>query len=326
MRKWALLAAMSVAATSNASFDMMYIPDTSGTSVHRYDPVNRVYLGAINSSGRLASGTSSTSRLALSEAGGSPYFVNGSTGEFQTSTTNAGALGMLFRASGTELLTTSGTSLRRYDATSGAVINSQSVVGTMSFAQAFAEIGSGRIAVLGYTASGLAVQTYSGTLGYLSETVVVSATNVAASSAVSSMAYVTLGGVNHLVFTYRNSSNQVTLARVSMSGGITPGSVSSDTLTGYSTTTANTITSVMAGHGGSFFVVGLGTTTTTSRIKQFYIAGGGLNTIQDYTTTAFVAPSGNYWMGSNIVAPEPGTMLALGAGLAAIMRKRRKKS
>lgn len=305
---------------------MMYIPDTAGSVVHRYDPVSRVYLGSFNAQSRLVTGNSATNTVGLSVAGGLPAFYDGYTGDFLGSTTTAGAQGLLMRSSGTELLTTSGAVMRRYSAVTGSELQSTAFAGTMLNGLSFAEIGSGRIAVLGVSATGIVIQTYSSTFGYISESLVVATAGVSTAAALSSMAFVSLGGVSHLVFSYRDASNSVNLARVTMSGGITPsGAATVTTLTGYSTTSAFTTTSVMAGHNGSFFVTGLSTTGTSSRIKQMYTAGGLLTTTQDYVTSAFVAPSAGYWMGSNVVAPEPCSMLALAGGLAAMLRKRRRR-
>ncbi len=324
MKLLALLSYLAISGSVAASFDMMYIPDAGGSIVHRFDPVNRVYLGSINAPSRMASGNNSSSRLAVCETGSLPYFVNGYTGEFQTSTTGASAQTIHLKAAGNELLASSGAVLRRYDPVSAALISSAGVSGTM-FAQSIAEIGGSRIAVLGTTANGITLQTYSSTLGFLSETLLISSANAASSAALSSMAFVTLGGASHVVFTYRNSSNQVSLARVAMTGGITPGATSQEVLSGFSTTSALTTTSVMAGHGGSFFIVGQGTTSTISRVIQGYIVPGiATFTTQNYTTTAFVAPVGGYWSGSNVVAPEPGSMIAIGAGILGLLRRRRK--
>ncbi|MBL8060033.1 MAG: PEP-CTERM sorting domain-containing protein [Chthonomonas sp.] len=322
MKSIFVLSLVVTSGVAAASFDMMYLPDETGDFVRRFDPVNRVSLGSFNALGTTkVIGNRTTSHVVTAGFSTNGYIFNGFTGEFK-GLVQSPMVAMYLRNDGSEVISYNNVGLRRHDSTTGALLGTGTLGGTAIDIDAFAEIGGGRIAALGRSATGVVLQQYTSSLTYINETLLFAASTVAASAALSSMAYIDSAGSQNLFFTHRTSSNSVSLDRINLtSGGTVVGSIFPTLLSGWSTVSASHQANVMAGHAGSFFVIGNSTTASNVRIGQYYNTGGTYNAIQYYNTTALTLPTGE-WQGANVVAPEPGTIIALGGGALALLRRR----
>jgi len=90
-------------------------------------------------------------------------------------------------------------------------------------------------------------------------------------------------------------------------------------LAGFGTTV---MPSLVPGHTG-YFVVGQDSTTSTNLRMDGYSTMGAL--LHQTQTPGYTFASSNFGA-DNIVAPEPGTMIAIGVGLAAMLKRRKKTS
>jgi len=106
------------------------------------------------------------------------------------------------------------------------------------------------------------------------------------------------------------------------SGGSITSLSSSSGLNALVSATANTPIAAVSGHQG-FYLVGRDTGGTLTRIIQY--DSDNVPSIQgSYTTSVFTTPTDRNWTMANVVAPEPGTMITLGVGLAALIRAKKK--
>jgi hypothetical protein len=185
--------------------------------------------------------------------------------------------------------------------------------------------GSNRLVVGKDVVGNLVLNTYSSSGNYLSSTQVATAASIAANVATSGITVSTSSsGTLQAWFTWRTSGGAVRLGRYTISGNTTALSDTFD-LAVFSTASASSTQSVMAGHGGSVFVVGPDATTPTlTRIAQVAAFGNGSGIVANYTTNAFSVPATTDFSGANVIAPEPGTLAALSLGAILTLRKRRR--
>ena len=120
-------------------------------------------------------------------------------------------------------------------------------------------------------------------------------------------------------FTYINLWGNVTVGRSSVNAFGAAGPVTGFSLPGFASGTV--MPTAVPAHGG-FFLVGQSSTTATDTLVRKMdnatsFAAEYTNTISGTTFTV------GAYQAANVVAPEPGSMIALGVGIAALLRKRR---
>jgi hypothetical protein len=87
-----------------------------------------------------------------------------------------------------------------------------------------------------------------------------------------------------------------------------------------SQSTLTTTTAITRGHAQ--FGYYLGATPTGFGYQKFYENGAS---VQNFTQVALPSQIGSINSAVTVVAPEPGSMIALGIGVAALLRKRKNK-
>ena len=331
MRVFALsLVALSFAAAARASFDMMIIPDASGTRYTRFDPINRVALGDISIGGAAKVTAIASNPNGIYQYADGHMSVNNSTGEVNAFPSFAPTSVFTYSPfSGLLAQTDPGLGSVTFGSlNANGVYTSSTFISTPSgfTTRGIIPISATSWVVYGTNAAGIQLLRYSSS-GVLTDSV----TNAVASSALlggtgamGQGAYVAKGPNNYLAIPYRDQTGAHRLLNITVQSSIMT-VFNQQVISNYASVNSSTTLSAVAGHSG-FFVVGADQSTPTlTRITAFDNTPP-FSIWNSYTTNAVSAPNNNTaWRMANVVAPEPGTMAALALGLAAITRLRRKK-
>lgn len=318
------LAMASMAA--HASFDLMIVPDSAGNGYVRYDPINRVALGTVNVMGgnRVTAISSNPNGLYNYVSGWMQ--VNNSTGErISNPTFTSGTL--LFNLDGTKVAqyTSSSVNIATLSSSSGSISlgPSWAVPGGLSV-QGMTAVSSNRWVVYGTTVGGMSAYLINDsgvTLGSLSN--FVNSPNML-TTGIGMGTRVVNGTSEYFVMGYRANGGSHNLVALQVLASALS-YAAAQTLSNFSTVNVNTSLGLVSGHTG-FFVVGADSATPTSaRIMEMDVAPV-FATVSNHTTNAFAPPTTGSWRMANLVAPEPGPMIALGVGLAALIGRRRRKN
>lgn len=310
---------LGVAALGSAqtSFDLMMLPDNNTNRVIRFDPNSRVALGEFGDFGPLP---------------GTRYVTVGSNGRaYVTSplgTTivnyNTGLnLGFATSLSSRVSISPNGGRLFSTVANNVAVLSPNLVTeGSFSGPIVFNTVtatSDNRAVLFGWNANQIRVTPFNAATGFgplaTAGNIVVNGTIGSSQASVSGSAATI--GVTFMDSLFGRSYTQV-------NQDLTTGSVNTvtSTLSGGSVFAANAHVMVMPAHGGWWLVGDDATNADLTRIAYY---GPDFNFAYSYTTNAVNVPQSD-WGGHNIVAPEPGTMVALGLGLAALLKRRRRSS
>jgi hypothetical protein len=270
--------------------------------IHRYDPVNRVYLGSFGQ-GSLLPVTS----MALDQTNGRVFVkqntfltaFNYATGEalFSTST-NAGAIA--YRENFGDLITSSSVGLLLQ----GVSMSAFSIQSVYASAPASTQITSdGSSVFIANPANGTFVK-YSGSS---TATSTASFTNPNMTGDTIAGMMTSQSGAYHFAL---SATDRRYYATTSLANSVFSGSAS----------TLTTTTAITRGHREYGYY--LGATATGFGFQKFY--EDGIN-FQNFTQVALPSQIGSINSAVTVVAPEPGSMIALGLGVAALLRKRKNK-
>jgi hypothetical protein len=301
MKYVALSLAVSFAAIGHASFEMMLIADNTNGVIHRYDPVNRVYLGSFGQGSLLP-----VASMALDQTNGRVFVkqdtfltaFNYATGEalFSTST-NAGAIA--YRENFGDLITSTSLGLLRL----GVSMSGFGITSVYSGAPASTQITSdGSSVFIANPANGTFVK-YSGSS--TATTTVTTSSNAGLTGDTIAGMMTSQSGAFHFALSATDRRYYVT---TSLANSVVSGSAS----------TLTTTTAITRGHGEYGYY--LGATATGFGIQKFYENG---DNFQNFTQVALPSQIGSINSAVTVVAPEPGSMIALGIGVAALLRKRK---
>ncbi len=320
----------AMASNALASFDLMMMPGADGR-VYRYDPVNNIQLGSFSTglsnryltndnSGNLYVGTSGSANTRVYTWGNGEI-----TGGYLTTSQRVATN---FYNGHLYVQTTN--SLRRYDPVSGALLSTINLPTGVTWQTS--AMGRGYLHVVGVNTSNLL------------SVVSVNLANMTVGTVATSSATVNSGAVLGKAAVAYNDGGEV--ARLGFaadlfggmffynalldyaSGQHTGGAFSSSFIGGAGGFDNGAIVpTTMSGHTG-FWLYGADDTnpTTTARVMKFDLVSFALQS----SNVSFAAPgggfamSGNDWHSTNVVAPEPGTFLALGAGALALLRRRKR--
>lgn len=341
MRGLLVVSLLAGACISTASFEMMLFPDKQG-KVHRIDPVSGSYLGSFNT---------------IPNAGGAFYHpwdgnmssVSGLGNTLVVHNPNTGLTsGGLFSTSFGNIMTLATSSKTIYSANLGStsLFRSTQNVGGMWQALGAGLIPSGMVSARSMSVGNLNGVPHIFFQGRTaSNQRIVSAAPVNGSDNYSSAAisvveansanwlFGTEGGSSALLSKGANTafavchqlggspfSNVLSLHRFSTSG-------LSETATFGLSQFAGQTASVVAGHD-AFYVVGYGISGNL-RVQTVYVDPSSVFTsvlgpANEFSQVPIDGTQSGYFP-SMVVAPEPGTLIALGAGIGALVRRRRNR-
>lgn len=311
MRSIGVLAFLVAASMSSASFDLVMVADNIGSfngpvpaKIHRYDGDSGVYLGSFNA------GFSAINDLAVNKDAGELYALSigrlnvfdYNTGSLKRSFTTGGAAAKFFNG---KLYRASGSNLSEVNLATGATT---SVVSWVNSINDFAFTGNGSYALFNASVGVLQGYSSAGVAG-----TPLTATGFATSDPRLSME----GGsmTNFYVAGPSTTSATTTSFRhlsLSASGNLTL--LASAT---FSTTFITTFEDVHEAHAGTW-LYGKNSTGVNSLYRMYSSWPSGGDTV---FATPQVTTAGPIAV---VLAPEPGTMIALGAGALALLRRRKK--
>ncbi len=295
---------VTLAASSQASFEMMLLADNTNGVIHRYDPVNHIYLGSF---GRGSIGT--VTSLSLDQAN-SRVFVKYSNiiaaFDYNTGTQlfmgNVNASGpSVYRSNYSDFITASGTQLFR----------------TSLFGNSF---GLANIYLAGVSSTNL---TSDGFTTFI--TLPATGQMIAVNGAVTGAITQTSGANPNLV------GDTVSGMMISESGGLVFANsqtdkqynawnkVAANSLITGNISTLITTTAITRAHGIQGYF--LGTTTTGTGLQKFYEDYSNYGT---YAQVALPSSIGSINHAVTILTPEPGSMIAIAVGLATLAKRRKK--
>lgn len=323
--KIVFLAACSAFCVSSAlaSFDMMLMPNFSNR-VNRYDPVNGVNLGGFNSN--------NARQVTIDQTRGIAYAYDSSAARIRGYNYSTGeSVGLAGAVSGVKALeyhaginrvlslTGTGISSSALGSTSAAVLTTLSAAVSWETMAIFGNV----ITVFGNSGVGsIAYESYNATTGAnlgggSFGTSLLAASSFGKATWISSP----VSSNGYYVFTYVNASGNLLLARSNATAAGVAGVISSTTLSGFAS--SNVMPATVIGHNG-FFIVGQSSTTATDTLvrKLDNVPSFPAEYTQTISGTTFTA---GIYQAANVVAPEPGSMIALGLGVAALVRKRRNR-
>lgn len=302
--------------SAQASFDLMYLPDTNTGRVVRFDPVNNIALGSIGGFGLGATASKYASvlnanKLVYTTSSGVSV-MNPNTGEVvHTGSTPNGYTRAVGDGSG--YLEAFGTTLYRYD---GLTYTSTSTnVGSVirgvfgpNFAMSVAlTVTGGDFVASRFNNMSLAASTTMLSAGLFTDNTFGASggkLNSAGTSWIEVLPYQS-GGVHRLL---------------SMSMSLSTGTISSlilsPTLTAFSSAAKLTY---MPAHS-CYYVVGDDAANPALTRIQFHSGTGAI--FSTYTTSAVDVPTSN-WGGSIFLAPEPSSLTLMGLAAIALLRRRK---
>lgn len=321
--------ALLTAACAQSSFDMLLLPGADGR-IYRHDPVNNVALGSYSAGVDNLVAHDSNGRSYAGSSGLTTFVTN----DFNTGEVVGGMTISSFRScevSGSSLFGHSLSTVRKVDVNTGTVVaaNALSSAATWHSLSTFGSV----VQLLGIhaTTGNLALQTATqadATPGAFFTTTIGVLTGSSLGKAAVAVGGTT--GSTQLAFTFQDSGAVLLLGRFSLNsaGAFANTNISTTALLGFNS--ANFLPATLRSHSGWIVVGQDSTNSTLMRIQQFALAGNNPVRISNYTITApgggfGTHPSGVY-QPSNVVAPEPGTMVALGLGGAALVKRRKRRN
>jgi hypothetical protein len=321
---FALLVGTVVAA--RASFEMMLLPGADGR-IYRYDPVNNIQLGSY----RTATGTTMVSAdlgglSVSSRTNNSSFFKHFySTGLVENSI--SGLTGSVAtELIGDTLFVCYPTSIVKYNINTGAVLgihNSGAGITYRSMAYL-----NGKLSVFGVNSTNVVIGRNVDAATMLGTTVssLFETSSASTNFGKAAVLFNTGSGFGGAAFSYIDGSGNLRFISLPVlsSGDLVFSNVFFTTITGYASNRA--MPTFMTGHN-SFYLYGQDATVATNARLTTYDFHTGLIA---GTTTTFAAGGGfgsslTPYQAAILVAPEPGTMIGLGLGLAAILKRRRSR-
>lgn len=301
-------------ASSFASFELVMVGDSTTGKVHRFDGISGSYLGAfgegeVTSTSEIAAHAGSDTCFIRNTPSGAIYRYNYNTGEFMGAISAVSGAYFNILSDGT-FLTVSTTLMRRYNQsgtlletflppTGGAFIQDRGFAAQLSNGRIIAH-ATNSAGTKGFTSYVLGIAFAGPFTGYAS-----SGTNIGGVSASGfSIAFKgNFGSDISSTWTFNAAGNFTSNA----DNGSLPVVLTSPTDTAF-------------GHQGRYFVSGINAANAAQGIvsRADSIPGGGNR--GTFGTSILKTPVSI----TTVVAPEPGTMLALTAGIGMLVRKRRR--
>jgi len=306
MRVFLMAGLCFVGAVAPASFDMAMVTDSGTNSVHRLDPINNVYLGSFgggiltNPRGIVVNQNIGTAYVLDAYSRVSAWNYN--TGAF-ISSFNSGVFGAKFLTGNSDgTLNVTGDTYARRFTTSGTTLTFYSRNGLYDTQQGI-RLNDGNFYMSTRTGDNSTLEffnystgAYIGSAGWTADRLMPIPTTSGGNTL---NAYVSTGLVYLELDYMQNGPSFATFG---------------------STTLIDTVAGVAPGHGGMAFIAGRDRANPTR---------GGLVRFDMNALTAGPTLAGTSYIQTptglaTVVAPEPATMLALGGGLAMLLRRRKR--
>ena len=292
-------------ASSFASFEMMLLADNTNGVIHRYDPVNHVYLGSF---GRGSIGA--VLGLSLDQANNRVFIRQDNlVNVFDYNTGNqlfvGFALGIgpvMYRSTFGDMISFSGTQLLRQTVGLNSLGNQILWTATSPGVTSFTTDGT---LIYGTNTVNGQMLSYTGaSIGSIFGTSLVNA--ILAGDSVPGMSVnESTGGVFALSQTDKRYNYWSGVSGTNIFQG--------------NTSTLTTTTAITRAHGIHQYI--LGTTPTGVGLQKFYEDG---NIFGAYTQVSLPSAIGSINHAATVITPEPGTMIAIAVGLAALAKRRKK--
>lgn len=300
-----------LAGQAYASFDLMLLAGSDGR-VHRYDPVNNVRLGAFGAGPAIKHIVHNTSNgEVLVDRGTSLATYNASTGERLRTANSFTNWSHIAYNSGRD----------RYDALDWTVTGYADTINpdlSISFGQSLNSPGvrsyyrSGTAGAVGLVSPGGNVELRFWATG--SGVPTITTTPLPSATVYSN---IIAGPNNTAVFSYTSGGN-LQIGRINSPGTLPSLTTFFPNITGFDLTSAFY---VMPSHTG-FYIAGKDALTSDWRVADVANLGSGFSFYSSTVVTGIGYVSARPDI---VLSPEPGTMLALGAGLAVLLQRRRRK-
>lgn len=310
MRSLLFLALVSAASVSSASFDLVLVGEVGVfpgfNRIHRYDGNSGTYLGAFNA------GVNSIGSMAANYATGIVYVTsnnrifgfNYSTGE-QVFTSASILNPNSIKIHNGQLYAVNNLNLQAINTTTGSATTVVSAQAGQLFRD-FTFLSDNSYVILDDTGARL--------LGFNSSNQFVSQLGL---TNYSNFGYLALNGgsTNSIVAQYRNvaTTTVVTQFRTSFAGGF-----STPTLTLVSTAFATSSTDIEMAHDGTWWLA-----RNSSGTLSAFRNGLAGSTMTGFAMPQITNPSAHMAV---VLAPEPGTLAAIGLGLGALLKRRKTRA
>jgi hypothetical protein len=308
---------LALLSQAHGSFELILAANISDNKIDRYDGDTGAYLGSFGSS-------SSTNWAVVADQPRNLVYMtvnNGSrvnkynynTGELVGTFTGTFAIDswQAINSAGTEFYNPRGTNIEVINPNTGAVIRTITRAG-MAF-RSVVSIANQTIVAMGIESGSLVARSYNTATGATIDSEIITPATFATQSSM-------IGGQSAIATHYYEGNADTNIARI--------GYNASGVFTGFSTQTVQTLGNNLGAFGegmakshvGVWMVGGSAAGSLANPVLRRYIGATTLDFEREYTLR-----TKSYTSITTVLAPEPGTMLALGGGLALILRRRRQK-
>lgn len=302
---------------AHGSFELILAANITDNKIDRYDGDTGAYLGSFGgSSGTNWTVVADQPRNLVYMTGNNGSRVNKynyNTGELVGTFTGTFATDgwQTINSAGTEFYNPRGTNIEVINPNTGAIIRTITRAG-MSF-RSVVSVANQTIVATGIEAGNLVARSYNTATGASIDAQIITPASFTTQSSL-------IGGQSAIAAHYYEGDAATNIARV--------GYNAFGNFTGFSTQTVQTLGNLLGangqgmakGHVGVWMVGGNTAGAIANPVLRRYIGSTTLDFEREYTLR-----TKTYTSITTVLAPEPGTMLALGGGLALFLRRRRQK-
>lgn len=303
---------------AKASFELMYIPSVNDDKIYRFDPVNQVSLGAINSLNPHSVHYNGGQHGMVSAAGIGNQRYDMYTGINQTFLNSAFITSI--GADGTTLFGMSGTTATSFNLLGTGTVGSVTLSTTFSMFSGY-RLSNGNMVGVGTDGTFVRALMFSPTGAFLD----IAGAGVSATVAQASNSILSTMSNGTVVFrsVFRDTAGTVRIYSAALSSGQT--SFGASTTASFNSLTYNStsVASLAVAHDGYYLVGSDASTVTSTRFTQMNNGSLAGTTIAAYTAAIDSRTTGTPFSVGMVVAPEPASFAVLGLGLVPLLKRRK---